>query len=117
MGKEVVINTRDDANATSERLPSVVSDLDELIAAARRLITPNQRRILGLTGAPGAGKSTIADVLLNALGADAVVVSMDGFHLRDDELRRLGRLERKGASDTFDVAGYVHLLRRLLSRE
>ena len=41
---------------------------------------------------------------------------MDGFHLRDDELTRLGRRERKGAIDTFDVAGYLHLLRRLRDR-
>ena len=42
---------------------------------------------------------------------------MDGFHLRDTELRRLGRYQRKGAIDTFDAAGYVNLLRRLHSRE
>ena len=39
---------------------------------------------------------------------------MDGFHLADTELRRLGRSDRKGAPDTFDAAGYVHLLRRLV---
>ena len=42
---------------------------------------------------------------------------MDGFHLRDTELRRIGRYQRKGAIDTFDAAGYVNLLRRLHSRE
>ena len=93
------------------------SGLDELIAAARSMIIPGERRILGLTGAPGAGKSTLATILVTALGANAVVVGMDGFHLRDDELRRLGRYERKGAIDTFDAAGYVHLLRRLRRRE
>jgi len=45
-----------------------------------------------------------------------VLVSMDGFHLSNSELRRLGRLDRKGASDTFDAAGYVNLLERLHAR-
>lgn len=51
-----------------------------------------------------------------ALGERAVLVPMDGFHLADAELRRLGRAERKGAPDTFDAAGYMHLLRRLAER-
>jgi pantothenate kinase len=38
---------------------------------------------------------------------------MDGFHLAQAELVRLGRQDRKGAIDTFDGAGYVALLRRL----
>lgn len=73
-----------------------------------------QRRLLGLVGAPGAGKSTLAAALLQAVGADrAQVVPMDGFHLANVELQRLGRTARKGAPDTFDSAGYVALLRRL----
>ena len=87
--------------------------IEELVEAARGLIDPTSRRVLGITGAPGAGKSTVAEALVAALAPDAVLVGMDGFHLRDDELRRLGRYERKGARDTFDAAGYVHLLRRL----
>jgi pantothenate kinase len=81
------------------------------------MVTPAGRRILGITGAPGSGKSTLADALVAALAPQAVLVSMDGFHLCNVELRRLGRLERKGAIDTFDAAGYLHLLRRLHSRE
>lgn len=74
--------------------------------------------IIGVTGAPGAGKSTLTEALVAAartrLGGDAVAhVPMDGFHLADVELRRLGRLDRKGAPDTFDVAGYAALLRRI----
>jgi len=73
-----------------------------------------QRRLLGLVGAPGAGKSTLAAVLLQAVGAErAQVVPMDGFHLANVELQRLGRAGRKGAPDTFDSAGYVALLQRL----
>ncbi|WP_375423063.1 nucleoside/nucleotide kinase family protein [uncultured Friedmanniella sp.] len=90
--------------------------LDQLVAAARRLIRPGERHFLGITGAPGAGKSTLAEALAAELAPDAALVGMDGFHLRNDELQRLGRLHRKGASDTFDVAGYVHLLHRLRDR-
>ncbi len=79
------------------------------------MIAGGRRRILGLTGPPGGGKSTLAQALLEALPGRAVVVPMDGFHLANAELRRLGRADRKGAPDTFDSAGYVALLRRLRS--
>jgi len=72
--------------------------------------------LLGITGAPAAGKSTLAASLVAALAPDAVLVPMDGFHLAGAELTRLGRLDRKGAPDTFDAAGYIALLRRLRSR-
>ncbi|HVQ96462.1 MAG TPA: nucleoside/nucleotide kinase family protein [Mycobacteriales bacterium] len=86
---------------------------DELVRRARGLCVPGQRRILGLTGAPGAGKSWLADRLVRALAPGAVAAPMDGFHLANVELLRLGRRDRKGAADTFDAAGYVALLRRL----
>ncbi|WP_206430116.1 nucleoside/nucleotide kinase family protein [Streptomyces sp. ADI96-02] len=79
---------------------------------ARRLASAG-RRLLGITGPPGAGKSTLAETLARALEGRAVVVPMDGFHLAAAELRRLGRADRKGAPDTFDAAGYAALLRRL----
>ncbi len=86
----------------------------ELVARARRLAAAGGRRILGIAGAPGAGKSTLAGHLARALGPQrAVVVPMDGFHLAQAELVRLGRAGRKGAPDTFDAAGYAALLRRL----
>lgn len=48
------------------------------------------------------------------LGPDAVAyVPMDGFHLADVQLKRLGLLDRKGASETFDGHGYLALLDRL----
>lgn len=92
---------------------TIVTDVDQLIEAARRLIVPGERRILGITGAPGAGKSTLAQILTEALGDQAALIGLDGFHLKDTELHRLGRHARKGAADTFDAAGYVNLLRRL----
>ena len=79
------------------------------------LLASGSRRVLGLVGAPGAGKSTLAQQLKHLLGDKVVVVPMDGYHLAHDELVRLGRLSRKGAHDTFDSAGYVALLRRLRS--
>ena len=67
--------------------------------------------VLGIAGSPGAGKSTLVEQLLAGVrqrrGADwAAHVPMDGFHLADEQLRRLGALERKGAPDTFDPTGY-----------
>jgi pantothenate kinase len=85
----------------------------ELVARAQALAGSGGRRILGIAGAPGAGKSTVARRLVAQLGDGAVLVGMDGYHLAQAELRRLGRVERKGAPDTFDAAGYVALLRRL----
>jgi pantothenate kinase len=81
--------------------------------AAALAAAPGPRRILGLAGPPGAGKSTLAAALATAAGPRAVVVPLDGFHLAQAELIRLGRLGRKGAPDTFDAAGYVALLGRL----
>lgn len=88
-------------------------ELAPLAARARALIVPGHRRILGIAGPPGAGKSTVAAALVGALEGAAVLVPMDGFHLAGAELERLGRAARKGAPDTFDAAGYAALLRRL----
>ena len=85
----------------------------DALARIDALMAGGQRRLLGLVGAPGSGKSTLAQALLQALPGRAQIVPMDGFHLANIELRRLGRAERKGAPDTFDSAGYVALLRRL----
>jgi pantothenate kinase len=89
-------------------------NIDELVARAAALMSSN-RAILGICGAPGAGKSTLATSLVAALGPASVHIGMDGFHLAQAELIRLGRAERKGAPDTFDAAGYVNLLARLKS--
>jgi pantothenate kinase len=86
----------------------------DLVARARTLAERGGRTILGVTGAPGAGKSTLARELVDALGPRlAVEVAMDGFHLSNAVLEELGRRDRKGAIDTFDDAGYAALLARL----
>ncbi|KQR16935.1 nucleoside/nucleotide kinase family protein [Cellulomonas sp. Leaf334] len=86
--------------------PDLLARLDELLASG-------PRRILGIVGAPGAGKSTVAAQVADAVGPAAVVVPMDGFHLAQTELERIGRADRKGAPDTFDADGFVALLTRL----
>ncbi|WP_328632705.1 nucleoside/nucleotide kinase family protein [Streptomyces sp. NBC_00356] len=90
-----------------------MSYVDEPVARARALVASGPRRLLGIAGPPGAGKSTLAEALVDALGGAAVLVPMDGFHLADRELARLGRADRKGAPDTFDAYGYAALLGRL----
>ncbi|REF35667.1 nucleoside/nucleotide kinase family protein [Thermasporomyces composti] len=87
--------------------------LDDLVRRAESLASAGGRRVLGIVGPPGAGKSTLATILVERLGDRARYVPMDGFHLANVELVRLGRRQRKGAPDTFDGAGYVALLRRL----
>ncbi|MEU8242756.1 nucleoside/nucleotide kinase family protein [Actinoplanes missouriensis] len=96
--------------------------LTDLIARARGLVSDGRRAVLGIAGQPGAGKSTLAAALVTALAADPLPghgadwvahVPMDGFHLADAELDRLGLRDRKGAPDTFDAYGYAALLRRL----
>lgn len=89
------------------------STLAAALARAERFLGTGKRHILGIVAPPGAGKSTLAAALAEALGTQAQVVPMDGFHLANAELQRLGRAHRKGAPDTFDAAGYCHLLRRL----
>ncbi|MFI5487489.1 nucleoside/nucleotide kinase family protein [Micromonospora echinaurantiaca] len=90
-----------------------VLPVDELVARARALAEAGPRQLLGIAGAPGAGKSTLAERVVAAIGPTARPVPMDGFHLAQSELHRLGRADRKGAVDTFDANGYVSLLRRL----
>ena len=81
--------------------------------AARSAATPG-RWLLGIAAPPGAGKSTVALALagaLSRLGIRSAIVPMDGFHLRQEQLRELGRRDRMGAPDTFDVVGFVRMLR------
>jgi pantothenate kinase len=93
-----------------------VLDRARVVRRVRERAAAHPRVLVGVTGPPGAGKSTFAERLageLSAAGLPAVHVPMDGFHLANAVLDRLGRRDRKGAPDTFDADGYVALLRRL----
>ena len=95
----------------------VIEEAAALVARAHALAEQGERRILGIAGPPGGGKSTVAREVVAELGEQARLVPMDGFHLSQPELVRLGRRERMGAPDTFDAAGYAALLARLKSDE
>jgi pantothenate kinase len=97
-----------------------VLDLEDAAARVMGMLERGDRVLLGIAGAPGAGKTTLAERLVAAVEAGgrfrAAHVPMDGFHLADAALDRLGRRARKGAVDTFDGWGYRALLRRLRDR-
>jgi pantothenate kinase len=98
-------------NDAADAAPATVGQLAE---RARRLADARGGRVLvGIAGAPGAGKSTIAEALVAELGARAALVPMDGFHYSQRVLELLGRAERKGAADTFDADGLAALLHRI----
>ncbi|MBL7260069.1 nucleoside/nucleotide kinase family protein [Actinoplanes sp. LDG1-01] len=75
------------------------------------------RVLIGLTGPPGAGKSTISELLVSGLDevvpGQVALVPMDGYHLAQSAIERMGLADIKGAPETFDGAGYVALLQRL----
>ncbi|WP_149180190.1 nucleoside/nucleotide kinase family protein [Streptomyces sp. TRM49041] len=90
--------------------------LRSLAESALRLSVP-RRALLGIVGEPGAGKSTFAEQLLTEIEAIrpgvATAVSMDGFHLAQRVIDRMGMSRDKGAIETFDAYGFVAMLRRV----
>lgn len=103
----------DQTQTPSRRTESLSCTLDDLVERARRRASGGTRFLLGITGAPGAGKSTAAQAIVTALGGQAALVGMDAFHLSNEVLATHGSRGRKGAPDTFDPWGYAHLLQRL----
>jgi len=93
-------------------------DIRQAVTALRLKLAGGARIVLGVVGAPGAGKSTFSACLAGAFGPEeALVVPMDGFHLGNAIIDGTPLRQRKGAPDTFDVGGYVSLLQRLRRRD
>lgn len=88
----------------------------ESLSRVRDLLNnSNERKIIGIVGKPGAGKSTLSNFLVSQLPSELVsLVPMDGYHLSNKILDELYRRDRKGAPDTFDSIGYSSLLERIL---
>jgi pantothenate kinase len=86
---------------------------NEHLERIERLIQRGRRALLGIVGPPGAGKSTVAQAIVDAMKGRVQLLPMDGFHLAQVELERLARTHRKGAPDTFDSEGFVALLGRV----
>lgn len=98
----------------ADRVVLTAPTVADLAARVRQLGQAAGRRVVvGIAGSPGAGKTTLATHLVQALGDDAVHLPMDGFHLANRTLETLGRRTRKGAPDTFDGWGLLALVRRL----
>ena len=72
-------------------VPSIDVTVADLVERAAALAQQPHRQVLGLVGAPGSGKSTVADIIAEALGSPAKVIEMDAFHLSDDLLGPLGQ--------------------------
>jgi pantothenate kinase len=89
---------------------SRLTSLDEVAVKIQEVMRPGERTLVAIVGPPGAGKSTVADALARLLAPTATVLPMDGFHLPQARLRQLGRRERMGAPDTFDVEDFLRVL-------
>ena len=93
--------------------------LTRLIDRVIELLDQPGRSVLGIAGAPASGKSTLTALLLAELDQRrpgvAVAVGMDAFHIGHRVLLRRGLTDVKGAPETFDALGYIHLLKRLRS--
>ncbi|MER8187663.1 nucleoside/nucleotide kinase family protein [Kitasatospora sp. NPDC094015] len=97
-------------------------DFEAAVARALRLLNGREGRkgriLLGLAGPPAAGKSTVAGRLVEEVvrregPESAAYLPLDGFHLSNTQLDRLGLRDRKGAPETFDAWGYLALLGRV----
>ena len=105
--------------STTVRVGEIATLVSSLVDQLKERLTEDgapARLVVGLVGAPGSGKSTIAaDLEAKLKDADifAGLIAMDGFHLSDTVLDELGRGNRKGAPDTFDVEGYLTTLDRV----
>lgn len=100
--------------------PAITQDAARIAALVSSAVAPSGRTLMAIAGPPAVGKSTTAEVVVTALsqtGHTAVLVPMDGFHLDNSILDARGLLPRKGAPETFDIAGLTHLVARLRAED
>lgn len=87
--------------------------LAHLHREAAALLAQPGRRVLGIAGGPGTGKSTLAQKLAAELGPVAAYVPMDGFHMKHAKLEGLGTAADKGMPHTFEGAAFADFLAAL----
>ena len=100
-------------------MPEQLANQQAALARIQSFLSDSTERVLiGIIGKPGAGKSTLSKFLMSKLPKEFVtVVPMDGYHLSNKVLKDLKRADRKGAPDTFDVAGFASLVTRIRSEQ
>ena len=87
-----------------------------ILEGVKSLKPKKDRNLIAIAGPPGAGKSTVAEIvtdLINENHMKTSLVPMDGFHLDNKTLKRVNLLDRKGAPETFDVKGFTELIKNL----
>ena len=97
-----------------------IDDIATLIKTSVLEAQNSKRRLMiAVTGPPAAGKSTVAERLVEMFqdSEKAALVPMDGFHLDNATLRKNGTLHRKGAPETFDLVGFTNMIERLSNGE
>lgn len=96
-------------------MQKILNSLNELVRHIEDLQSKSAKRLcIGIIGKPGSGKSTLTEQILKILPKGvATIVPMDGYHLSNNQLARLGLADRKGSPNTFDIDGFLNLLRRL----
>jgi pantothenate kinase len=93
------------------------SDIKTIYRHLKSRLARGERCLVGIAGAPGAGKSTLVKSLANRFDPPPPIVGMDGFHLAQSHLEQVKQAHRKGAHYTFDSWGYVSMLRRISRQE
>ena len=87
-----------------------------ILESVQSLKPKKERNLIAIAGPPGAGKSTLAELVTDLMNENLMktsLVPMDGFHLDNKTLKRANLLDRKGAPETFDVKGFTELIKNL----